>query len=113
MYICVCVCRGGNRGISNGLIRGKTEAASHTDDSAESYGVNSKVSDEYDDDNDDEEKKKKELHGGTWWAPHPKTGIYFPKGHDWVMNDVPEGAATFSQTCWFRNDDDGVDNPNL
>lgn len=37
------------------------------------------------------------------WVPHPRTGIYFPVGHDWVMEDVPEGAATFSETCCFRN----------
>ncbi|RDX95366.1 hypothetical protein CR513_22131 [Mucuna pruriens] len=46
----------------------------------------------------------------SWWVPHPRTGIFFPKGHEWVMNDVPEDAARFSQTCWFRNID-GVDSP--
>ncbi|KAI4295736.1 hypothetical protein L6164_035751 [Bauhinia variegata] len=45
------------------------------------------------------------------WVPHPRTGIYFPEGHDWVMDDVPEGAASFTQACWFRNVD-GVDKPN-
>lgn len=45
------------------------------------------------------------------WVPHPRTGIYFPKGHEWVMDDVPDGAACFSQTFWFRNVD-GVDNAN-
>ncbi|XP_004511304.1 uncharacterized protein [Cicer arietinum] len=38
-----------------------------------------------------------------WWIPHPRTGIYFPAGHDWVMEDVPDGAATFAETCCFRN----------
>ncbi|GAU29517.1 hypothetical protein TSUD_115390 [Trifolium subterraneum] len=38
------------------------------------------------------------------WIPHPRTGIYFPVGHDWVMEDVPEGAATFTETCCFRNE---------
>jgi hypothetical protein len=38
------------------------------------------------------------------WVPHPRTGIYFPVGHDWVMEDVPEGAATFPETCCFRNE---------
>jgi len=37
------------------------------------------------------------------WVPHPRTGIYFPVGHEWVMEDVPDGAATFSETCYFRN----------
>lgn len=37
------------------------------------------------------------------WVPHPRTGIYFPVGHEWVMEDVPDGAATFSETCYYRN----------
>ncbi|KAG6789734.1 hypothetical protein POTOM_005858 [Populus tomentosa] len=44
------------------------------------------------------------------WVPHPRTGIYFPKGHEWVMDDVPENAASFSQTYWLRNVD-GVEKP--
>lgn len=31
-----------------------------------------------------------------------------PKGHERVMEDVPEGAALFDQTSWLRNVD-GVD----
>ncbi|OAY39198.1 uncharacterized protein LOC122724856 [Manihot esculenta] len=42
------------------------------------------------------------------WIPHPRTGIYMPKGHERVMEDVPEGAALFDQTSWLRNVD-GVD----
>ncbi|KAJ6302566.1 hypothetical protein OIU77_016626 [Salix suchowensis] len=44
------------------------------------------------------------------WLPHPRTGIYVPKGHEWVMEDVPENAASFSQTYWLRNVD-GVEKP--
>ncbi|KAL7236473.1 hypothetical protein ACSBR1_019714 [Camellia fascicularis] len=44
------------------------------------------------------------------WMPHPRTGIYFPKGHDHVMDGVPESAASFDQTYWLRNVD-GVDKP--
>lgn len=44
------------------------------------------------------------------WVPHPRTGIYFPKGQDHVLEDVPEGAASFGQTYWFRTED-GVDKP--
>ncbi|XVF01364.1 hypothetical protein REPUB_Repub04eG0081700 [Reevesia pubescens] len=40
------------------------------------------------------------------WVPHPKSGIYFPKGHEWVMNDVPDGAASLDRTFWLRNVDD-------
>ncbi|XP_010647938.1 uncharacterized protein LOC132252511 isoform X2 [Vitis vinifera] len=44
------------------------------------------------------------------WVPHPRTGIYFPKGHDHMMDDVPDGAACFGQTYWLRTVD-GVDKP--
>ncbi|CAL4899068.1 unnamed protein product [Urochloa decumbens] len=36
------------------------------------------------------------------WVPHPRTGIYYPKGFEWVMEDVPSGAASFRQSFWFR-----------
>ncbi|XP_010647936.1 uncharacterized protein LOC100265247 isoform X1 [Vitis vinifera] len=44
------------------------------------------------------------------WVPHPRTGIYFPEGHDHMMDDVPDGAACFGQTYWLRTVD-GVDKP--
>ncbi|KAI9388623.1 hypothetical protein POPTR_009G091100v4 [Populus trichocarpa] len=44
------------------------------------------------------------------WAPHPRTGIYVPKGHEKVMDDVPEKAASLNQTYWLRNVD-GVEKP--
>ncbi|GAB4853452.1 hypothetical protein Ancab_017642 [Ancistrocladus abbreviatus] len=44
------------------------------------------------------------------WVPHPRTGIYFPKGHDWVMDDVPDHAALPGKTYWLRNID-GVEKP--
>ncbi|KAF7811060.1 Late embryogenesis abundant protein [Senna tora] len=92
------------REMSSGLSKFSGSKAQTT----ESHGVSKVIS----------EKKKKEdatsssssSSSSSCWIPHPKTGIYFPKGHEWVMNDVPEGAATFTQTCWFRNDD-GVDYP--
>nr|KAJ0202789.1 hypothetical protein LSAT_V11C500269600 [Lactuca sativa] len=43
------------------------------------------------------------------WIPHRRTGIYYPKGHEWVMEDVPDGAACFAYSYWLRNSDrDGV-----
>ncbi|KAK3136610.1 hypothetical protein QOZ80_5BG0439350 [Eleusine coracana subsp. coracana] len=36
------------------------------------------------------------------WVPHPRTGIYYPKGFEWVMEDVPSGAASFRQSYWLR-----------
>ncbi|KAF7071208.1 hypothetical protein CFC21_076593 [Triticum aestivum] len=39
------------------------------------------------------------------WVPHPRTGIYYPRGFEWVMEDVPSSAATFQQTYWLRSGD--------
>ncbi|KAE8815398.1 hypothetical protein D1007_07247 [Hordeum vulgare] len=39
------------------------------------------------------------------WVPHPRTGIYYPRGFEWVMEDVPSSAATFQQTYWHRSGD--------
>ncbi|KAJ8638342.1 hypothetical protein MRB53_012609 [Persea americana] len=36
------------------------------------------------------------------WVPHPRTGIYYPRGHEWVMESIPDGAASFNQTYWLR-----------
>lgn len=44
------------------------------------------------------------------WVPHPRTGIYVPKGHEQVIDDVPEGAASFNRTYWLR-EVDGVEKP--
>ncbi|GAV71850.1 LEA_3 domain-containing protein [Cephalotus follicularis] len=41
----------------------------------------------------------------TSWIPDPRTGIYFPKGHEWVLKDVPASAASFNETYWLRNVD--------
>ena len=48
---------------------------------------------------------KKAMH--TNWVPHPRTGIYFPEGYEWVMDDVPNNAASLGQTqpYWLRNVD--------
>ncbi|CAM0949790.1 unnamed protein product [Alopecurus aequalis] len=39
------------------------------------------------------------------WVPHPRTGIYYPRGFEWVMEDVPKSAASFQQTYWLRSGD--------
>ncbi|KAJ6385624.1 hypothetical protein OIU77_028747 [Salix suchowensis] len=44
------------------------------------------------------------------WVPHPRTGIFVPKGREWVVDDVPEKAASLNQTYWLRNVD-GVERP--
>ncbi|KAG2306265.1 hypothetical protein Bca4012_084700 [Brassica carinata] len=48
--------------------------------------------------------------GEEEWIPHPRTGIFFPPGHESVMEGVPDGAASFDMTFWLRNID-GVDKP--
>ncbi|KAI3448161.1 hypothetical protein Pfo_004826 [Paulownia fortunei] len=42
------------------------------------------------------------------WMPHPRTGIYFPRGQEWVMDDIPNDVASFDCTFWLRSID-GVD----
>ncbi|XP_038887565.1 uncharacterized protein LOC120077680 [Benincasa hispida] len=61
---------------------------------------------------EDETETESLSYNSSTWVPHPRTGIYFPQGHEWVMKDIPENAASFSQLCWFR-DSDGIDDLNL
>nr|GEZ11035.1 hypothetical protein [Tanacetum cinerariifolium] len=39
------------------------------------------------------------------WIPHPRTGIFYLKGHEGAMNEVPDGAASFASSYWLRNSD--------
>ncbi|GKC43677.1 hypothetical protein Tco_1061399, partial [Tanacetum coccineum] len=39
------------------------------------------------------------------WILHLRTGIFYPKGHEGVMNEVPDGAAIFASSYWLRNND--------
>nr|XP_009618571.1 uncharacterized protein LOC104110740 [Nicotiana tomentosiformis]XP_016477132.1 PREDICTED: uncharacterized protein LOC107798628 [Nicotiana tabacum] len=55
-------------------------------------------------------EKEKEKKKSSCWLPHPRTGIYFPQGHERVIDDIPNGAASLTQTYWLRSDD-GVDKP--
>ncbi|GFQ01407.1 hypothetical protein PHJA_002284600 [Phtheirospermum japonicum] len=47
------------------------------------------------------------------WIPHPRTGIYFPMGQEWVMEDVPNDAASFDCTFWLRSIDGVEDKDKL
>ncbi|XP_021293444.1 uncharacterized protein LOC110423543 [Herrania umbratica] len=58
----------------------------------------------------DRRTKDKDIKDSSSWVPHPKSGIYFPKGHEWVMNDVPDDAASLGSPFWLRNVD-GVEKP--
>ncbi|GKD24820.1 hypothetical protein Tco_1231034 [Tanacetum coccineum] len=39
------------------------------------------------------------------WILHLRTGIFYPKGHEGVMNEVPDGATIFASSYWLRNSD--------
>ncbi|GKB51213.1 hypothetical protein Tco_0901966, partial [Tanacetum coccineum] len=39
------------------------------------------------------------------WVLHLRTGIFYPKGHEGVMNEVLDGAAIFASSYWLRNND--------
>ncbi|KAH7518076.1 hypothetical protein FEM48_Zijuj09G0132300 [Ziziphus jujuba var. spinosa] len=51
---------------------------------------------------------EKAADGLSYWVPHPRTGIYVPQGHESVIDDVPDSAASFNQTYWLR-EVDGVE----
>ncbi|XP_022716540.1 uncharacterized protein LOC111275423 [Durio zibethinus] len=53
-----------------------------------------------------EEVKKKSMaanHDGSCWVPHDRTGIYYPKGQEKVMEDVPAEAVKETGINWFAN----------
>ncbi|XP_021298503.1 F-box/LRR-repeat protein At4g14103-like [Herrania umbratica] len=53
-----------------------------------------------------EEVKKNSMggqHDGSWWVPHDRTGIYYPKGQEKVMADVPAAAGKDAQINWFSH----------
>ncbi|KZV33205.1 hypothetical protein F511_16239 [Dorcoceras hygrometricum] len=45
----------------------------------------------------------------SYWFPHRRTGIYFPKGQDGVMEDIPTDAAEIHPTFWLRSADERID----
>lgn len=51
----------------------------------------------------DSDKDQRRGLESTLWIPHPRTGIYYPKGHERVMDDIPKGAASFKQPYWLRS----------
>ncbi|KAJ0076520.1 hypothetical protein Patl1_35323 [Pistacia atlantica] len=55
--------------------------------------------------------KRRAIHHQGNWVPYPRSGLCFPEGQEWVMDDVPKGVASFGQTYWLKNDDDGVEKP--
>ncbi|GJX41236.1 hypothetical protein Tco_0256226 [Tanacetum coccineum] len=39
------------------------------------------------------------------WILYLRTGIFYPKGREGVMNELPDGAAIFASNYWLRNSD--------
>ncbi|KAK2651809.1 hypothetical protein Ddye_011665 [Dipteronia dyeriana] len=45
--------------------------------------------------------------GNRSWVPDDRTGIYYPKGHEKVIEDVPIGATKHTPGVnWFSNNFD-------
>ncbi|KAK9282284.1 hypothetical protein L1049_005198 [Liquidambar formosana] len=42
----------------------------------------------------------------NWWIPHRHTGIYYPKGHEKLLEDIPLGAGKDMAINWFSNKED-------
>lgn len=51
------------------------------------------------------EETKRNCGGGesSSWVPHPRTGIYYPQGHEKVMEDVPAAAAKDFPVHWLSH----------
>lgn len=44
--------------------------------------------------------------GNNWWVPDDRTGIFYPKGQEKVMEDVPSEAGKDTEAInWFYNND--------
>ncbi|WCJ41929.1 hypothetical protein M5689_022764 [Euphorbia peplus] len=51
---------------------------------------------------DTDEVKKKSINGdNNDWIPDERTGIYYPKGQEKVMEGIPQAAARDFQVNWF------------
>ncbi|KAL2554849.1 hypothetical protein Fot_08468 [Forsythia ovata] len=62
--------------------------------------------------NRDEKKNKNMVAGNcdaTCWIPDDRTGIYYPKGQEKIMEDVPRDAGrNFGAINWFSNHEDCI-----
>lgn len=49
----------------------------------------------------------KNNHDDSWWIPDDRTGIFYPKGQEKVIQDVPSAAGKdFRAINWFSNHED-------
>ncbi|KAE9453658.1 hypothetical protein C3L33_14428, partial [Rhododendron williamsianum] len=46
--------------------------------------------------------------GDCWWVPDHRTGIFYPKGQEKVIEDVPVGAGKDFRVNWFTNNEDFI-----
>ncbi|KAH7858910.1 hypothetical protein Vadar_029262 [Vaccinium darrowii] len=46
--------------------------------------------------------------GDCSWVPDHRTGIYYPKGQEKVIEDVPAGAGKDFRVNWFTNNEDFI-----
>lgn len=46
--------------------------------------------------------------GDCWWIPDNRTGIFYPKGQEKVIEEVPAGAAKDFRVNWFTNNEDFI-----
>ncbi|BFG24920.1 hypothetical protein CerSpe_111940 [Prunus speciosa] len=55
----------------------------------------------------DEVKQKNHMgeNDRNLWVPHERTGIYYPKGHEKVMDEIPPGAVKDMDVNWFSNNE--------
>ncbi|KAF6138460.1 hypothetical protein GIB67_022494 [Kingdonia uniflora] len=50
----------------------------------------------------EEEEDYSDIHVGTTiWVPHDRTRMYYPKGQEKVVDEVPNGASKLSEIHWF------------
>ncbi|GJZ88935.1 retrovirus-related pol polyprotein from transposon TNT 1-94 [Tanacetum coccineum] len=54
---------------------------------------------------EDNKDKVYEEREESCWILHLRTGIFYPKSHEGVMNEVPDGAAIFASSYCLRNSD--------
>ncbi|GJV61323.1 hypothetical protein Tco_1467423 [Tanacetum coccineum] len=52
-----------------------------------------------------QQDKVYEEHEESCWILHLRTSIFYPKVHEGVMNEVPDGATIFASSYWLRNSD--------
>lgn len=53
----------------------------------------------------EEVKSRSQGEASCSWVPHERTGIYYPKGQEKVIEDVPSGVAKDIGINWFYHNE--------